>query len=165
MATRDTRGERTRRNAPAKKAGPASIATVGRQSPNLSTSWLTKDAVCRNDEACVSLVGPPGAVDQGPDDAVCYKDGFTVKRMYQMCDVTSEHARLFRFGGTRLTIRLQTERSWTCCRAGPRRSRSAAMRPRPPASSSSGSAASSRSTAASSSAPRAWTRAAPVAST
>lgn len=33
---------------------------------------------------------PDGSDDDDADTAVCYKEGFAVREMYQMCDVTSE---------------------------------------------------------------------------
>lgn len=55
-------------------------------------------AVCETDEACDDLVGREpaaalslrgGAKDDDDDTAVCYKEGYGVKEMYQMCNVTS----------------------------------------------------------------------------
>lgn len=36
------------------------------------------------------LGGKRGDDDDADDTAVCYKEGFAVREMYQMCDVTSE---------------------------------------------------------------------------
>lgn len=55
--------------------------------------------VCESDEACEDLItrdpasslrGGGSTVDDDLDQPVCYKEGFGVKEMYQMCDVTSE---------------------------------------------------------------------------
>ncbi|GJN87353.1 hypothetical protein Rhopal_000302-T1 [Rhodotorula paludigena] len=51
--------------------------------------------VCETDEACEDLIArePPslrgGKEEDDDDKAVCYKEGYGVKEMYQMCDVTN----------------------------------------------------------------------------
>ncbi|GAA5925630.1 hypothetical protein JCM3775_001459 [Rhodotorula graminis] len=55
--------------------------------------------LCETDEACEDLVGREpaaalsvrggGGKDDDDDKAVCYKEGYGVKEMYQMCDVTN----------------------------------------------------------------------------
>ncbi|GAA5836741.1 hypothetical protein JCM5353_006883, partial [Sporobolomyces roseus] len=50
--------------------------------------------VCETDEACEALINRDdgrlvGSKDEADDKAVCYKEGFGVKEMYQMCDVTN----------------------------------------------------------------------------
>ena len=55
-------------------------------------------AVCETDDACKPLVpedglgrslGGSGDDDEPSSPAVCYKGGFAVKEIHQMCDVTS----------------------------------------------------------------------------
>lgn len=54
-------------------------------------------AVCETDQACPALLrdpslvgkGKPGDSDDEQSDAVCYKEGFGIKEMFQTCDVTS----------------------------------------------------------------------------
>lgn len=56
--------------------------------------------MCETDEACEDLVArdpaaslrPSGSKDDDLDRAVCYKEGYGVKEVYQMCDVTSAFA-------------------------------------------------------------------------
>ena len=57
-------------------------------------------AVCETDDACKPLVpedglgrslGGSGDDDEPSSPAVCYKGGFAVKEIHQMCDVTSAH--------------------------------------------------------------------------
>ena len=58
---------------------------------------LADQAVCETDDACKPLVpedGPYRSLGGSGDDeprseAVCYKGGFAVKEIHQMCDVTS----------------------------------------------------------------------------
>ncbi|GAA5941477.1 putative ATP-dependent permease ADP1 [Sporobolomyces koalae] len=50
--------------------------------------------VCETDQACEALIDRDhdrlrGSEDVDNDKAVCYKEGFGVKEMYQMCDVTN----------------------------------------------------------------------------
>ncbi|GAA5914974.1 putative ATP-dependent permease ADP1 [Sporobolomyces salmoneus] len=51
--------------------------------------------VCETDEACEALIDRDhdrlikGSDDTDDDKAVCYKEGFGVKEMYQICDVTN----------------------------------------------------------------------------
>ncbi|GAA5979551.1 hypothetical protein JCM5350_004931 [Sporobolomyces pararoseus] len=51
--------------------------------------------VCETDQACEALIDKDrdrlvrGSDDEDMDRAVCYKEGFGVKEMYQMCDVTN----------------------------------------------------------------------------
>lgn len=58
-------------------------------------------SVCETDKACENLVnrdslstGLIGGQNQNDDGAVCYKEGFGIKEMFQMCDVTSRFLRL-----------------------------------------------------------------------
>lgn len=64
--------------------------------------------VCQTNKACSALVlrDPSTGLlrDEPADDseAVCYKEGYAVKEMFQVCDVTSESDLLFievGFGG------------------------------------------------------------------
>ncbi len=49
--------------------------------------------VCQTDKSCSALLRSGDPFEDGLDgeeDGVCYKEGFAVKEMLQMCDVTSE---------------------------------------------------------------------------
>lgn len=58
---------------------------------------LSVPSVCQTNQACSDLVlRDPTSMLKGKEDntdadeAVCYKEGFGVKEVFQMCDVTSE---------------------------------------------------------------------------
>lgn len=109
------------------------------------------DAVCETNKACEGLVlrDPAASLKGGKDsdadesDAVCYKEGYGINEMFQMCDVTSTY--LLVLASAAAEHRTQTARSSTCSQIDLRKSPSPAISPRPPAVSSSGSARSSRS--------------------
>ena len=57
---------------------------------------MTTTIVCETNQACSALLdGGAGGDDEltllkgSDDDAVCYAEGYGIKEMFQMCDVTS----------------------------------------------------------------------------
>jgi hypothetical protein len=71
--------------------------------PPFCSDWFRREyesarTVCTSNKACSSLVAPPdastsslltAAEEVADNGAICYKGGYAVKQIYQMCDVTS----------------------------------------------------------------------------
>ena len=83
-------------NVTAMRGGVDLIATVSAAAAAQRDDTDGDDVVivCETNQACSALISDePNSLKEDGSEAVCYAEGYAVKEMFQMCDVTSESSR------------------------------------------------------------------------